>query len=85
MNALFIAVVPKFDPLVVHARQSDRAVVDLLAVHCKRLQFFIRTEVMKTPVNNREIILFYFFLLFFFIGFLNILTDRRKIFCSFSY
>ena len=42
------------------------AVVDLLAVHCVRLQFFIRTEVIKTPVNNREIIFHYFFLLFFY-------------------
>ena len=46
-------------------RQSDRAVVDLPTIQCVRLQFFVRTEVMKTPVNNREIIFHYFFLLFF--------------------
>ena len=38
-----------------------------------RLQFFARAEVMKAPVNNREIIFRYFFLLAFLI-----LTGRKK-------
>jgi len=51
---------------VIHARQSDRAIVDLLTIHCVRLQFFIRTKIIKASVNNIEIIFHYFFLLFFF-------------------
>ena len=39
-DALLIAVVSKFKSLVVLARQSDGAVVYLLAVHFVQLQFF---------------------------------------------
>ena len=65
-NALLIAEVPKFEPLVVHARQSDGA-VDLPTIHFVQLQFFARTEVMETPVNKKI-----FLSLFLFIVFLNI-------------
>ena len=59
----------RIEPPIVLARQSDGAVVDLLAVHFMRLQFFARTEVMKAPTNNKEIfsIFFYcFYWLFFY-------------------
>jgi len=39
-DAFLITMFFKFEPLVVHA-QSDRAVVDLSAIHCVRLQFFV--------------------------------------------
>ena len=49
--------VAEFEAPVVFAWQSDGTVVDFLAVHFMRLQFFARAEVMETPVN-REMIFF---------------------------
>ena len=59
-----IVIVVEFEPPVVFARQSDGAVVDLLAVHFMQLQFFARTEVMKAPANNKEIIFLFLFTVF---------------------
>jgi len=84
MNETRSLLVSKFKPLV-FARQSNGAVVDLLAVHFVQLQFFARTEVMEAPVNNREIIFHYFFFtVFFLLAFLIILIGHRKTSCSFS-
>ena len=54
-DALLVAVVPKFEPLFVRARQSDSAVIDLLAVHCVQLQFFIRIEVMQASEKTKKL------------------------------
>jgi len=68
MNETRSLLVSKFKPLVL-ARQSDGAVVDLLAVHFVQLQFFAPTEVMETPVIIEKSFFTISFLLFFFIGF----------------
>jgi len=72
-------VVSKFEPLVVLARQSDGAVIDLLAVHFMQLQFFARTEVMEASVNNKEIIFHYFFFTVFYWLFLLYLPVAEKL------
>jgi len=83
-DALLIAVISKFEPLVVLARQSDDAVVDLLTVYFVQLQFFARTEVIEAPVNNREIILHYFFFtVFFYWLFLLYFPVAEKLFVLF--
>ena len=54
-DALLIAIVPKFESFVVYARQSDSRVVDLLAVHYVRLQFFVGTEVVQTSEKRKKL------------------------------
>ena len=60
-----IAVVAKFETPVALARQSNGAVVALLAVHFVQLQFFARIEVTETPVNRKIFLSLFLFTVFF--------------------